>query len=211
MHIQQLLNDIRKFQLQLFKDNVLKEKNLLEIVQILFDILECFLNLAPRNGEDEELIAIRELTYRVYKSLQSVTLLCMSGLEIPALSFLRDVVEIEYLLMYFIREPEKIKFWWHADRATRNQEFRPVVIRQKIAGNDRDLRKRLDLDYAGHSDILTHPTSTSLKLQKGIKIKSSSISHDKSIVSICLSEIAFHGKIQSSTLSSMSYEINLKD
>jgi hypothetical protein len=45
---------------------------------------------------------------RVYESLQAVTLLSLSGLEIPALSFLRDiVVEIEHLLNYFIIEPQK--------------------------------------------------------------------------------------------------------
>ena len=51
--------------------------------------------------------------------MQSATLLALGGFKIPAMTLLRDLLEIEFLLRYFLKNPDQISAWLKADRGAR--------------------------------------------------------------------------------------------
>ncbi|QLH07684.1 hypothetical protein [Nitrosopumilus ureiphilus] len=151
MKILEFQNNAFKAQQKIYSEygkiNGMEER--FQIIELSFEILEDFLKI-PFNKNEITVNAFRELVIRSHKTLQSVTLIATSGLEIQTLSFLRDLVEIEFLLLFFTIYPEKITTWWKADKKTRIQNFSPVHLRNGIAKKYPEMKKSMEDDYAGH-------------------------------------------------------------
>lgn len=163
-----------------------------QIIEISFEILEDFLKI-PFHKDELIAIAFRELVIRSHKTLQSVTLIATSGLEIQTISFLRDLVEIEFLLQYFTIHPQEIIVWWKADKKTRLDKFSPVRLRNGIAKRYPEMKKPMEDDYAGHCEIASHPTPVSLNIQSDFENNSLTLpSKDLTFVWISLMELSFH-------------------
>ena len=140
----------------------MKEK--FQIIEISFDIFENLLKI-PFEKNDIFAVAVREIVLRAHKMLQAATLNATAGIEIPAMSLLRDLIEIEFLLRYFEISPDEVSKWWYADRETRLRKYSPKKLREKITKEFPKLKRPMESDYFGHCEIATHPTPISLKLQ----------------------------------------------
>lgn len=167
------------------------EKNF-QTIEISFNILEKFLKI-PFEEDDIFAVAIREIVFRSHKTLQAATLNATAGIEIPTMSLLRDLIETEFLLRYFVINPDEISEWWNADRKTRLRKYNPSKLREKIAKKFPKLKKPMEDDYIGHCEIAAHPTPISLKLQR--ESKNSSLfppSKDIMFVWVCIMEVSLH-------------------
>jgi len=193
MKIKKLFADNKKLQERIFLDEISEESEIIKIIEISLDILEYF---SKKNLKEfgDDIIPIRELVLRLQEIVKSVIVLCLNGHGLIGLGLLRDIVEIEYLLEYFRKDPDMIKVWWYSDDKTMWNKFRPNILRKKIAGNNTELKAKLDDDYKGHSNLSTHPSPMSLALQKGMKIKTEHHNHsyDFTAIRICLAETALH-------------------
>lgn len=192
MKIKKLFSTNKKLQNRIFREEISREGEIVELIETGLDVLEYFSNKNLEEYE-EAAIPILELVGRLQKTIQSVIILCLNGQGLVGTALLRDVVEIEYLLEYFRMQPEMMKVWWESDRTTRWNKFRPNILREKIAGCDTKLKSKMDADYQVYSDLLSHPSPNSLALQKGMKIKVEKHNHpyDFTAIRICLTKTAF--------------------
>ena len=142
-----------------------KYSKIIELAEAALDIFESFLK-TPHRRDDIMAIAFHDMVFRAHRSIQAAILLSLGGLEIPALSLTRDLLEIEYLLRYFIECPTEVKIWWRGDRRLRQSRFGPGILRGKLA-KDQQMKTKMDDDYFGHSEVAAHPSPLSLELQKG--------------------------------------------
>ena len=133
MKILELQKKAFKAQQQIYSeyDKIPGMKERFQIIELSFEILEDFLKI-PFDKDEILAVAFRELVIRSHKTLQSVTLIATSGLEIQTISFLRDLIEIEFLLRYFIINPDEIPKWWRSDRKTRLRKYSPQHLRNGI-------------------------------------------------------------------------------
>ena len=137
---------------------------MVKITDITFEIFEDFLEI-PYPENLTVAIAMREIVYRAHKSLQAIVLLSLSGLGIPAISHMRDLIELEFLLRYFILHPDEIEVWWGANREVRTHKYNAGRLRRHIAEGNSRQKEKFNADYIGHCEIATHPTPESMKLQ----------------------------------------------
>lgn len=85
---------------------------------------------------------------------------------------MRDVMEIEYLLLDFVVHPDHIVRWLEGDRRTRLREFQPDTIRTRLreAGlppySDEDWEP---LDYRAHNEALHVTPQVPLLSARGIE------------------------------------------
>ena len=147
-----------------------KRKARIQVIQQSLAILERFL-MIDLGQKDPEGNAVRELVIRAKRTVQSASLLALGGFEIPAITLLRDLLEIEFLLRYFIKNPNRISTWLKADRRTRTTVFSPAALRRDIAEKNKDLLDRMNADYVTHCEIVTHPSPASLIFQRSVGIE----------------------------------------
>src|SRR2546425_12294105 len=75
-----------------------KGANRIRLIEISLTIMDNFLDFTKAEGEkDQTLGVLRGLVDRARKSLQSTALLAFGGYEIPSLSMIRDIIEIQVL------------------------------------------------------------------------------------------------------------------
>lgn len=163
-----------------------------QLIETSSAILESFLTI-PFEKNEVLAVAMREMVLRAHKTLQATTLNATAGIEIPTMSLLRDLIEIEFLLKYFTIHPNKVSEWWYADGKTRSREYSPKELRKQIAKKFPESKKPMEDDYFGHCEIATHPTPLSLKLQS--EFKNNSLlppSRDQAFVWACIMEVSFH-------------------
>jgi hypothetical protein len=105
MQVLSIINKTNKRQKFIYKhySKILRRKNRFLYIETCLDILRHFLNLIGNKSGDEE-AALRQSVFRGYSSLQAALLLAMRGHEMAAMSLLRDTIEVEILLDYFITE-----------------------------------------------------------------------------------------------------------
>jgi hypothetical protein len=165
---------------------------MVKIIDISFQIFEDFLELQYPDNLTVA-IAMREIVYRAHKSLQAIVLLSLSGLGIPAISHMRDLLELEFLVRYFILHPNEIETWWKADRKTRTTRYSAGALRPHIAQGDSRQKEKIDADYIGHCEIATHPTPESMQLQhKKEKNSSPQNPDDPAFMLFCITDTSFH-------------------
>lgn len=81
----------------------------------------------------------------------------LSGYQAVAMDAMRDVMEIEYLLLDFFKHPEHIDEWLHAERRDRLKQFSPGALRQRLiaAGVEPFAEEGWEpTDYWAHSEAL---------------------------------------------------------
>lgn len=191
MTFQKRVTNAQKMQNEIYDKIIKKDDDLTAIIEQCFTIIELFIKQTD-TSKDERTKIVREIIKRVNSSAKACTILSLNGYGMSSMSSMRDVVESEYLLRYFILNPEKIQVWWKSDKKTRLKKFSPSFLRRKIAGSNIKLKEKLDADYQGHSEIGIHVTPYGLTLSKGFELKSSDITYDKTLIEISLVEIADH-------------------
>ncbi len=95
----------------------------------------------------------------------------LSGYLAVVTDAMRDVLEIEMLLLDFALEPARIQRWLAADSRTRWREFKPAELRTRLrnAGVGRYANLTSDPDYQGHSEALHVSPHEHPLFRKGIQ------------------------------------------
>jgi hypothetical protein len=193
------ISDFFKYKYDLSRklfDYISKNQNLIQYIETSLEILELYAKnsfwIPNLDTDSDEMMAIQELVFRAHRSLEASLLLSITCYELTAVSILRDIMEIELLLHLFMIEPKEIELWWQT-KEKRLKKYSPAELRKKVARDDMDLKKRLDIDYKGHSEIMAHATPISLTLQRGVRTKTLANADDMSSIWMCLPEIAYHG------------------
>ena len=196
MKILELQEKAFKAQQQIYSkyDKIPGMKERFQIIELSFEILEDFLKI-PFHKDEILAVAFHELALRSHKTLQSVTLIATAGLEIQTISFLRDLIEIEFLLRYFVIYPDEILKWWKSDKKTRLQKYSPKHLRKGIFKKYPKMKKPMEDDYFGHCEMASHPTPLSLKLQSEFKDNPLLLpSKDLTFVWVSLMDLSFHAE-----------------
>src|SRR5436853_6923822 len=84
---------------------------------------------------DDEL-TIQYFAIRLFNTTGVSIKLALGGYVQQALSHIRDVVEVAFLLDYFRTCPEQIKMWRESDKKTRLSKFGPEHIRKALERRD---------------------------------------------------------------------------
>lgn len=137
----------------------------INLIENSMTIIDSFLK-SPGHKKDEDLIIIKQIVTRAYSALECSLLLLFHKKVFNAISVLREVVEAEYLLRYFIKYPKHIQIWWKSDNFTRIKNYQPSFLRKEIANGNEEFKKAMDDDYKAHSDVFSHISPNSIDAQK---------------------------------------------
>ena len=186
--LNEMVKKVNKTQDELLEDIQSRYDVLIEMIEHSLYCIEYFLQ--TNDHEDNSIFVLYELFSKSCHTTRALLLLCYSGFELQCLSLIRDLIETEYLIAYFLKEPQKMESWFSSDEKIRKKDYSPSILRKKIAGDDESFKKSLDRDYSGHSNFL-HVTPEVLKIQKGLYIRDNK-KPDRRFVRTCLTEIAHY-------------------
>lgn len=124
-------------------------KGLDELPRHLDELLQAFI-------ADPMLSRIAFLIHRSRADLETATEATLSGYVAVAVDAMRDVMEIENLLLDFAVNPDHIDEWLTADRNTLLGKFGPARVRDRLhaAGEGRYAATAESVDYRAHSAAL---------------------------------------------------------
>lgn len=104
------------------------------LIHAAFDLLPVTLRRAHHRNDDE--LAFLRLGIRLFNSAASSLKLARSGYYQPSLSMVRDIVEIQFLVDLFRRNPEGLRLWVRLSPRDRERRFKPYEIRKKLDDAD---------------------------------------------------------------------------
>jgi hypothetical protein len=135
-----------------------------ELLRYLDTVAEAF------EGEPA-LREIASLIRRAAAEIETGIEATLSGYLAVVTDAMRDVLEIEMLLLDFAIEPARIKRWLAAESRTRWREFKPAELRTRLrdAGVGRYANLTSDPDYQGHSEALHVSPQEHPLFRKGIQ------------------------------------------
>lgn len=148
-------------------DTVLKDH--IELIQECMDMLFCIAS-EHKLGESDEEQVIYGLGIRLFNSTASTLKQSTSGYHQGAISFLRDIVEIGFLLDYFKHQPDSINIWKNSKDKKKRDQFRPVKIREVLDKRDGYQEKKRNAMYSLLSRYGTHVTCESFQLTSQNKL-----------------------------------------
>jgi hypothetical protein len=126
-------------------------------------MLFCIASEHKLGASDEEQV-IYGLGIRIFNSTASTLKLSISGYHQGAVSFLRDIVEIGFLLDYFRHQSDSIKIWKNSKDKEERKQFLPVRIREVLDNRDGYKDKKRSAMYSLLSRYGTHATFESFQL-----------------------------------------------
>ena len=129
---------------------------MLFLVTNAMGILFGFIHDTKARSDDE--LTIQYLGIRLFNAAAASIKLALSGYSQLALAQIRDVVEVAFLLDYFLTSPGEINVWRAADKKDRKGKFSPVRIRVALDERDGNKEKKRDKVYATLSEYATHAT-----------------------------------------------------
>jgi hypothetical protein len=134
------------------------------------DELLCHLDELLRAFTDDP--ALRRIAFLIHRSrgdFATATEASLSGYVAVAVDAMRDVMEIENLLLDFAINPSHVNAWLTADRKTLLNKFGPATIRKRLhaAGEGRYATTAESVDYRAHSAVLHVGPHLSPVAQKG--------------------------------------------
>lgn len=121
---------------------------------------------------NDELARIAFLITRAVADFETALEATLSGYQGVAADAMRDVMEIQYLLLDFTANPDHLVLWLECDRRTRIRQFQPEVLRKRLAKaglppfSDKEWEP---LDYRAHSEAWHVTPQASLISARGIE------------------------------------------
>jgi len=100
---------------------------------------------------------IQFLGIRLFNSVISSIKLLLSGYYQGSVIFQRDMLEVGFLLDYFLVYPENIFDWKNSDKRNRFKKYRPFIIRDALdkrdgfQGKNRTKKYQIMCEYAAHA------------------------------------------------------------
>lgn len=124
-------------------------KGLDELLRYLDNVTEAF-------TADPQLSRLAFLVARSVADLETAVEATLSGYSAVAADAMRDVMEIENLLLDFAVNPGHAEEWLTSDEKSRLQKFRPVKVRERLhaAGEPPFTTTAESVDYRAHSESL---------------------------------------------------------
>ena len=116
----------------------------------------------PSKAESTQVIY--GLGTRLFNSTACALKLCFSGYHQGATSFLRDLVEVGFLLDYFRHEPKSITVWKNSHNKKEHKQFSPKNIRKVLDNRDGFQDEKRGAMYSLLSKYGTHATFVGFQL-----------------------------------------------
>jgi hypothetical protein len=138
-------------------------KDHIELIQKCLNMLLCVASEHKLGASEEEQV-IYGLGIRLFNSTASALKLSTSGYHQGAISFLRDIVEIGFLLDYFKHNPSSMRIWKNSTDNKERKQFRPVEIRNVLDKRDGHQEKKREAMYSLLSKHGTHATFDGFQL-----------------------------------------------
>jgi len=129
-----------------------------ESLNMIFDITKSY------KTEDNEELTIQYLGARLFNSIATAVKLMLSGYYQSSVMLQRDIVEIGFLLDYFLSDKSKIEEWKKSSTRERVEKFSPVTIRKALDDRDGFQGKKRQQIYKLMSEVASHPTYGGFKL-----------------------------------------------
>lgn len=105
-------------------------QNHIKLIHTAYELLPVIIRHAKYENEFE--LAFLRLAIRLFNSAASALKLARSGYYQPALSMVRDIVEIQFLMDLFRREPQELSYWVDLSPKDREKRFKPFKVREKL-------------------------------------------------------------------------------
>jgi hypothetical protein len=121
------------------------------------------LTITYKNRSDDEL-TIQYLGIRLFNSVISSIKLLLAGYYQGSVIFQRDILEVGYLLDYFLLYPENISDWKKSTAEERFKKYRPKKIRRALDNRDGFQDEKRSKKYRVMCEYAAHATFSGLKL-----------------------------------------------
>jgi len=152
----------------------LRTKSVLEInadqnIKDQFVIIQESLNMIfgvtkSYKTEDKIELTIQYIGARFFNSIVTAIKLMLSGYYQSSVTLQRDIVEIGFLLDYFLSDKSKIEEWKNSPTKERMDKFSPATVRKALDDRDGFQGKKRQEIYKLMSEVATHPTYAGFKL-----------------------------------------------
>ncbi len=129
-----------------------------ESLNMIFDITKSY------KTDDNKELTIQYLGARLFNSIVTAIKLMLSGYYQSSVMLQRDIVEIGFLLDYFLSNKSKIEEWKNSSTKERIEKFSPVIVRRALDDRDNFQGKKRQKIYKLMSEVATHPTYAGFKL-----------------------------------------------
>lgn len=136
---------------------IASDEDLTRHLTLINSCLEC-LSRVPEfqlERDDQELNMLR-LGVRCFNSGASALRLLRCGYFQPAVTMMRDLLEVFCLMDLFVREPSSMQDWLSMANKDRMEHFRPVRVRKRLEKFDANRAKERQATYNMFSEIAAH-------------------------------------------------------
>jgi hypothetical protein len=146
--------------LEINSDKNLKDQLVIiqESLNMIFDVTKSY------KAEDKIELTIQYIGARLFNSTVTAIKLMLSGYYQNSVMLQRDIVEIGFLLDYFLSDKPKIEKWINSSTKERMDNFSPTSVRKALDDRDGFEGKKRQEIYRLMSELATHPTYAGFKL-----------------------------------------------
>ena len=129
-----------------------------ESLNMIFDVTQSY------KTKDKIELTIQYIGARLFNSIVTAIKLIISGYYQSSVMLQRDIVEIGFLLDYFLLDNSKIEEWINSSGKDRNNRFSPAAIRKVLDKRDGFQEKKREEIFHLMSEAGTHITYAGFKL-----------------------------------------------
>jgi len=146
--------------LEINRDPNLKDQMVIiqESLNMIFDITKSY------KTKDKIELTIQYIGARLFNSIVTSIKLMLSGYYQSSVMLQRDIVELGFLLDYFLSDKSKIEEWINSSIKERMNKFSPAAVRKALDDRDGFQEKQRQKIYKLMSEVATHPTYAGFKL-----------------------------------------------
>lgn len=141
------------------------DKNLKDQLDILQESLNMIFDITKSyHTKDNRELTIQYIGARLFNSIVTAIKLMLSGYYQGSVMLQRDIVEIGFLIDYFLSDKSKIEEWKNCSIKERMDKFSPAIVRKALDDRDNFQGKKRQEIYSLMSELATHPTYGGFKL-----------------------------------------------
>lgn len=162
------LESLHKYEEELRTKSVLEinsDQNLKDQFDITQESLNMIFEFTKSYKTDDKIeLTIQYIGARLFNSIVTSIKLMLSGYYQSAVILQRDIVEIGFLLDYFLSDKSQIEEWKDSSTKERMAKFSPATVRKALDDRDGFQGKKRQEIYKLMSEVATHPTYAGFKL-----------------------------------------------
>jgi len=155
-----------------------------------YDLLPVLIKHVSYRNDAE--LALLRLSIRLFNSAASALKLARSGYYQPSLSMIRDVIEIQFLVQLFCRDPEELSLWESLPAKDREKRFKPFELRKKLDLFDGFKHQQRARAYKLFCEHAAHPTPNGFEVISPAGVTQVGPFPSKEALTACIQELAKH-------------------